>query len=77
LTSDGERQLKAEVDRLGLPEGIVNALFCISLLSGKLMPVPLDVTSDESVQKAADFVAKNLPEDQKLWALINNAGVLR
>jgi NAD(P)-dependent dehydrogenase (short-subunit alcohol dehydrogenase family) len=37
----------------------------------------LDVTSDESVKKAAKFVRQHLPQSHRFWALVNNAGVLR
>uniref|UniRef100_A0A914D703 17-beta-hydroxysteroid dehydrogenase type 6 n=1 Tax=Acrobeloides nanus TaxID=290746 RepID=A0A914D703_9BILA len=42
--------------------------------SGKLVAVPLDITNDESVVKAAKFVKENLQLGHKLWALVNNAG---
>lgn len=31
---------------------------------GRLVTVPLDITKDESVKKAADLVKKNLPKDE-------------
>uniref|UniRef100_A0A8R1HXH1 Uncharacterized protein n=1 Tax=Caenorhabditis japonica TaxID=281687 RepID=A0A8R1HXH1_CAEJA len=39
-----------------------------------LNTVPLDVSKDESVEKAAEYVKKNLGE-HKLWAVVNNAGI--
>uniref|UniRef100_A0AC34GXR2 Uncharacterized protein n=1 Tax=Panagrolaimus sp. ES5 TaxID=591445 RepID=A0AC34GXR2_9BILA len=41
-----------------------------------LKTVIVDVTSDESVKNAVKFVKKNLKPQQKLWAIVNNAGVL-
>eukprot|EP01104_Vermistella_antarctica_P002700 TRINITY_DN12917_c0_g1_i1.p1 TRINITY_DN12917_c0_g1~~TRINITY_DN12917_c0_g1_i1.p1 ORF type:complete len:320 (+),score=77.33 TRINITY_DN12917_c0_g1_i1:25-960(+) len=43
--------------------------------SKNLIAFQLDVTSDESVEKAVKFVRDRL--DNELWALINNAGVAR
>jgi hypothetical protein len=63
LTSDGQQQIQSDVDKLGVAKD-------------RLVTVPLDVTNDESVREAADFVAKHLPQGHQLWALVNNAGVL-
>ncbi|EPB78009.1 oxidoreductase, short chain dehydrogenase/reductase family protein [Ancylostoma ceylanicum] len=40
----------------------------------RLHPVSLDVTSDESVRQAKEFVERNLG-GLKLWGVVNNAGV--
>jgi NAD(P)-dependent dehydrogenase (short-subunit alcohol dehydrogenase family) len=40
-----------------------------------LVPFLLDVTSDTSIKSAADFINKESPDG--LWAIINNAGLLR
>uniref|UniRef100_A0A914EP20 Uncharacterized protein n=1 Tax=Acrobeloides nanus TaxID=290746 RepID=A0A914EP20_9BILA len=60
LTVDGQRNLEKES----------------SCLKSKIKTVLLDITKDESVEAAFDFVKKNLEADQKLWALVNNAGTL-
>ncbi|GBL86577.1 Estradiol 17-beta-dehydrogenase 2 [Araneus ventricosus] len=44
--------------------------------SERLKVVGLDVTKDESVSQAKEFVTKNL-EDSELWAIVNNAGILK
>ncbi|GIX87969.1 17-beta-hydroxysteroid dehydrogenase type 6 [Caerostris extrusa] len=44
--------------------------------SSRLHIVHLDVTKDESVQKAKEFVKNNLAGCD-LWAVVNNAGVLK
>ncbi|KAI1720696.1 short chain dehydrogenase domain-containing protein [Ditylenchus destructor] len=42
----------------------------------KVVTVPLDVTSDESVNAAARFVEKDITNRNiQLWALVNNAGI--
>uniref|UniRef100_A0A915Q3J7 Uncharacterized protein n=1 Tax=Setaria digitata TaxID=48799 RepID=A0A915Q3J7_9BILA len=41
---------------------------------GKLIPVNIDVTNEESVKNAASFVKRSLETGIKLWALVNNAG---
>lgn len=43
--------------------------------SDKLTVIPLDVTSDESVQNALKTVEEQLHNDE-LWAVVNNAGIL-
>uniref|UniRef100_A0A7E5A0S6 17-beta-hydroxysteroid dehydrogenase type 6 n=1 Tax=Panagrellus redivivus TaxID=6233 RepID=A0A7E5A0S6_PANRE len=43
-------------------------------LPGKVLPIPLDITSDESVKNAANLVKSKLRPGQTLWALVNNAG---
>ena len=61
-----------------------------AMLPGEIVGVPLDVTNDESVREASQFVRDNLREGQcllfkskvllskypfpGLWALVNNAG---
>ncbi|GIX87965.1 3 beta-hydroxysteroid dehydrogenase dhs-16 [Caerostris extrusa] len=40
------------------------------------VPLSLDVTQDDSVQKAKEFVEKNL-EKCELWAVVNNAGIYK
>ena len=46
--------------------------------AGKLYPFELDITNQESIDKAYDFVTNHLPfcfgEQQGLDALVNNAG---
>lgn len=44
--------------------------------SKRLQIVGVDVTKDSSVKKAADFVRDNLGTAE-LWAIVNNAGILR
>ena len=41
----------------------------------RIKVVPLDVTSDESVDAAVEYVKNNLGTD-RLWALVNNAGYI-
>uniref|UniRef100_A0AC35GNL9 Uncharacterized protein n=1 Tax=Panagrolaimus sp. PS1159 TaxID=55785 RepID=A0AC35GNL9_9BILA len=41
-----------------------------------LKTVELDVTSEDSVKNAVKFVKENLKSNKKLWAIVNNAGVL-
>jgi len=46
----------------------------------KMVPFLMDVTNDESVEKGFQFVVNNLSESGEkdgLWAIVNNAGVLR
>uniref|UniRef100_A0A914V7B0 Uncharacterized protein n=1 Tax=Plectus sambesii TaxID=2011161 RepID=A0A914V7B0_9BILA len=40
-----------------------------------LKTVPVDVTNQESVDKAVERVTKELGSTGKLWAIVNNAGV--
>ncbi|XP_015908272.2 short-chain dehydrogenase/reductase family 9C member 7 isoform X2 [Parasteatoda tepidariorum] len=42
--------------------------------SSRLHIVPLDVTNDESIEKAVKYVTEKL-KDNKLWAVVNNAGL--
>jgi len=42
-----------------------------------LIPFPLDVTNQESIENAFDFVKKGLTHPEGLWGVINNAGLLR
>ncbi|KAF8766528.1 17-beta-hydroxysteroid dehydrogenase type 6 like protein [Argiope bruennichi] len=44
--------------------------------SERLKVVGLDVTKDESVAQVKEFVLKNLG-DSELWAIVNNAGILK
>ncbi|GFT04203.1 estradiol 17-beta-dehydrogenase 2 [Nephila pilipes] len=44
--------------------------------SNRLKILELDVTRDESVQKAVEFVKADL-KSLKLWAIVNNAGILK
>uniref|UniRef100_A0A914YD81 Uncharacterized protein n=1 Tax=Panagrolaimus superbus TaxID=310955 RepID=A0A914YD81_9BILA len=41
-----------------------------------LKTVIVDITSDESVKNALKFVKENIKSQRKLWAIINNAGIL-
>ncbi|WKY13123.1 hypothetical protein Q1695_004161 [Nippostrongylus brasiliensis] len=43
--------------------------------SSKLHTVSLDVTSDESVKNAKEYVENNLKHGLQLWGIVNNAGV--
>ncbi|KAM3717670.1 3beta-hydroxysteroid dehydrogenase [Dirofilaria immitis] len=43
---------------------------------GKLIPIPIDVTDEKSVRNAVRLVQDNLESKLKLWALVNNAGIL-
>eukprot|EP01064_Diplonema_japonicum_P017899 TRINITY_DN2635_c0_g1_i1.p1 TRINITY_DN2635_c0_g1~~TRINITY_DN2635_c0_g1_i1.p1 ORF type:complete len:330 (+),score=80.11 TRINITY_DN2635_c0_g1_i1:50-1039(+) len=43
---------------------------------GKIVPVLLDVTSDESVAQAAEFITKTMGKGGQLLGLVNNAGLL-
>ncbi|KAI1719131.1 short chain dehydrogenase domain-containing protein [Ditylenchus destructor] len=45
-------------------------------LPGRIIPVQLDVTDDDSVKAASEFVQYNLDQGQYLWALVLNAGFL-
>ena len=42
--------------------------------SGRLHVIKMDVTRQEEVDAALDYVERNLPE-LGLWGLVNNAGV--
>lgn len=74
------RQLALELDSQGLrvyagcyqDQGIENLKKCAS---GRMRICKLDVTDRESIQKAKEFVEKDLPAGQGLWALVNNAGI--
>ncbi|GBL79893.1 D-beta-hydroxybutyrate dehydrogenase, mitochondrial, partial [Araneus ventricosus] len=53
------------------------ALELKDVCSKQLHIVPLDVTNDEQVKKAVEYVEANLPPGEKgLHCLINNAGIL-
>ncbi|VDK84051.1 unnamed protein product [Litomosoides sigmodontis] len=43
---------------------------------GKLIPIEIDVTNEESVRNAARCVEEKLDSKLKLWTLVNNAGSL-
>lgn len=43
--------------------------------SGRLVAIPLDVTSEDSILKAYSEVKKKLPNGKGLWGVVNNAGV--
>ncbi|VDO63153.1 unnamed protein product, partial [Heligmosomoides polygyrus] len=60
-----------------ISEGFTVFAGCLTekCLSPKLHTVSLDVTSDESVQKAELYVKKNLTDGLQLWGIVNNAGV--
>lgn len=45
-----------------------------SLPSANVTPIQLDVTDDKSVQSAAATVQSFLPANEKLYAIVNNAG---
>lgn len=59
LTQKGVNSLKQEADEV----------------MGRLKPLQVDVTRDDSVIEAKNFVEKNLTDGMKLWAIVNNAGV--
>ncbi|KAL3072110.1 hypothetical protein niasHS_016285 [Heterodera schachtii] len=63
LTKQGRDELIEEAKKRGI--------------SAKLKTVPLDITQDQSVNDAADFVRKDLNSvgNIELWALVNNAGI--
>ncbi|GAB6021618.1 hypothetical protein CHUAL_004203 [Chamberlinius hualienensis] len=44
--------------------------------SSKLKTVIIDITNDESVNEAKNFVEADLPEGTNLWGLVNNAGII-
>ncbi|KAH9508448.1 Retinol dehydrogenase 7 [Bulinus truncatus] len=44
--------------------------------STNLTTILLDVTKTESIEKTLNVVRNKLPENQGVWALINNAGIL-
>ncbi|KAI6213125.1 hypothetical protein M3Y94_00113300 [Aphelenchoides besseyi] len=46
-----------------------------SKFSGRLVGIPLDVREEESVEKAVKLVRDDLPNNTRLWALLNNAGI--
>ncbi|XP_041366242.1 retinol dehydrogenase 7-like [Gigantopelta aegis] len=44
--------------------------------SSRLITIsPVDVTKEESIQKALQEVESKLPTDKGLWAIVNNAGI--
>ncbi|KHN76504.1 Retinol dehydrogenase 7 [Toxocara canis] len=45
------------------------------LRGGSLRAVIVDVTKDDSVRRAVEFVEQNMISGIKLWAVVNNAGV--
>lgn len=46
-----------------------------SKTSPNLQIIGLDVTDDQSVTKALEYVKQNLKTNEALWAVVNNAGV--
>ncbi|KAK3594037.1 hypothetical protein CHS0354_040795 [Potamilus streckersoni] len=53
-----------------------SAMALRDVCSSRLKTVQLDVTNKESVQNALSTVKENLPENQGLWGLVNNAGIM-
>ena len=51
------------------------ALKKLGAVTGTLHDIPMDVTSQEQVDAARDYVQRNLPSDVGLWGLVNNAGL--
>ncbi|XP_052807866.1 17-beta-hydroxysteroid dehydrogenase type 6-like [Mya arenaria] len=47
-----------------------------STCSKNVTPIRMDVTNDDSINKAVEEVTNLLPDDKGLWAVVNNAGVL-
>ncbi|CAG2171164.1 unnamed protein product [Oppiella nova] len=47
----------------------------LNTCSKRLKVLKLDVTKDEDVKEAVDFVRNNL-QTNKLWSIVNNAGIL-
>ena len=43
--------------------------------SSRLTTLQLDVSEEESIKKAFQFVSSNLPKGAGLWGLVNNAGI--
>ncbi|GFU53622.1 d-beta-hydroxybutyrate dehydrogenase, mitochondrial [Trichonephila clavipes] len=74
-------ELANRLDELGLhvfagclfPEGD-GAKALKKSTSNRLHVVPMDVTSDESVDKALKYVTQKI-KDNKLWAVVCNAGI--
>ncbi|KAF8783425.1 D-beta-hydroxybutyrate dehydrogenase like protein [Argiope bruennichi] len=53
------------------------ALELKSICSKRLHIVPMDITNDEQVRKAVEYVEANLPPRERgLYCLVNNAGIL-
>ncbi|CAG0915918.1 unnamed protein product [Notodromas monacha] len=42
---------------------------------GGIHVLQMDVTSDEQVKKAVDYVSTNLPANRLFWGVVNNAGI--
>ena len=51
------------------------ALKKLDAVTGSLHVIQMDVTSQEQVDAARDYVQRNLPSDVGLWGLVNNAGL--
>lgn len=43
--------------------------------SDRLHVIQLDITSNDQISKAVEYVRKTLPEDEVFWGLVNNAGI--
>jgi len=61
LTIEGQNSLLKKGEKLNISERLISLL--------------LDVTSDVSVEKSAQFVKDALPKNIFFWALVNNAGI--
>ena len=51
------------------------ALKKLGAVTGSLHVIQMDVTSQEQVDAARDYVQRNLPSSVGLWGLVNNAGL--
>ena len=51
------------------------ALKKLGAVTNSLHVIQMDVTSQEQVDAARDYVHRNLPSDAGLWGLVNNAGL--
>ncbi|XP_023228798.1 short-chain dehydrogenase/reductase family 9C member 7-like isoform X1 [Centruroides sculpturatus] len=47
----------------------------LKAFSSKIEIVPLDVTNEQSIKRAAEHIEINLGTDDVLWAIVNNAGL--
>ena len=50
------------------------ALKKLDAVTNNLHVIQMDVTNQEQVDAARDYVQRNLPSDVRLWGLVNNAG---
>lgn len=46
-----------------------------SICSNRLYPIIVDITNSHDINRAVDLVAKQLPNGQGLWGIVNNAGI--